>query len=154
MAGKRLYVDLDWDPSEMRDQVTDMDDRSDEFKPVFRKMRNYFERRWSNNFLSHGLEVGGWKPLDAEYAAWKSAHFPGAPPMIRSGSLFQSIRDLRGAPNEINKSNATFGTNVKYAKFHQYGTTKMAKREIVFEPVEFRREWGDKIAKYIVDGQV
>jgi len=150
----KIHIDLDWDPTDMRDQVTDMDDRSDEFKPIFRKMQRYFENEWSENIMANGLKVGGWKPLDAEYAAWKSKHVPGAPPMIRSGSLFSSLRDLRGAPNEINKTSATFGTNIKYAKFHQYGTTKMSKREIVYEPVEFRRDWGDKIARYIADGQV
>lgn len=154
MAPKKIYIDVDWDPSEMRDQVTDMDDRSDEFKPIFRRMREYFENRWSGNILANGLDAGGWKPLDAEYAAWKSVHFPGTPPMIQTGELFRSLKQLRGKPNEIDKRRAEFGTNIKYAKFHQYGTSKMPKREIIYEPVEFRRDWGDKIAKYIVDGQV
>jgi phage gpG-like protein len=151
---KLVHIDLDWDPSKMRDEVTDMDDRSNKFRPVFIRMREYFERHWSENFLANGLAVGGWRPLDAEYAAWKSTHIPGAPPMIRSGSLFNSIRSLRGAPNEIRRDSATFGTNIKYAKFHQYGTTKMPKREFIYEPVNFRRDWGDRIANYIKDGNV
>lgn len=153
MARKTLlHVDIDWDSQQVDDQVDDMDRRLDDMRPIFRKMREYFERNWSGNFLSNGLRVGGWQPLDAEYAAWKAQHFPGTPPLVRTGSLFNSIRSLRGAPNEINKKNATFGTNIKYAKFHQYGTTKMPKREFIFEPVEFRREWGDRIVKYVADG--
>lgn len=149
----RLLIDVDWDPSEMRDEVTDMDGRTNNFRPVFREMRKYFERNWAENFLANGLRVGGWAPLDAEYAAWKSANAPGAPPMIRTGTLFASIATLRGAPNEIDNKQATFGTNIKYAKFHQYGTSKMPKREFIYEPENFRREWGEKVAEYIRDGK-
>jgi hypothetical protein len=55
--------------------------------------------------------------------------------------------------NVIEEDTATFGTNVEYAKFHQYGTTKMAKRKIVFTPREFPRELGINMAKYIVLGE-
>ena len=151
MAGF-LTVDIDWDPSEMRDHVTDMDDRADNFRPVFRRMREYFEENWGENFLTNGLRVGGWAPLDAEYAAWKSRNYPGQPPMVASGSLFASLRNLRGPGSEIDRKSATFGTKIKYAKFHQYGTTKMPKREVIYEPTDFRDEWGEKIARYIRDG--
>lgn len=155
MARKKLvHIDLDLDLSDMRDYVTDMDDRAGNYKPVFRRMQEYFERNWEQNFLANGLRVGGWAPLDAEYAAWKASHVPGAPPMVRSGSLFNSIRSLRGQPNEIRDKSATFGTNIKYAKFHQYGTSKMPKREIIYEPESFRREWAEKAAEYIKDGNL
>jgi phage gpG-like protein len=55
--------------------------------------------------------------------------------------------------NVIEKDTATFGTNVEYAKFHQYGTTKMAKRKIVFTPREFPRELGINMVKYMVLGE-
>ena len=145
--------DVDWDDQDMQGQLKDMGDRAGDLKPVFRDMQRYFERHWSENFLSNGLAVGGWAPLDAEYAAWKAANVPDAQPMIRSGSLFNSVRNLRGVPNEIRDKSANFGTNIKYAKFHQYGTTKMPKREFIYEPSDFRKEWGEKIADYIADGQ-
>jgi len=151
MAGF-LTVDVDWDATEMRDEVTDMDDRTNNFRPVFVRMREYFEENWGENFLTNGLRVGGWAPLDAEYAAWKSRNYPGQPPMIASGSLFASLRNLRGPGNEIDRKSATFGTKIKYAKFHQYGTTKMPKREVIYEPTDFQDEWGEKIARYIRDG--
>jgi phage gpG-like protein len=70
--------------------------------------------------------------------------------MQQTGKLFRDLTSLNGAPNEINPTNATFGTKIEYAKFHQYGTTRMAKRQIVFEPPMFARELADKAAKHIV----
>jgi phage gpG-like protein len=57
------------------------------------------------------------------------------------------------AVNVISKDTATFGTNVEYAKFHQYGTTKMPARKIVFTPREFPRELGINMVKYITMGE-
>jgi phage gpG-like protein len=55
--------------------------------------------------------------------------------------------------NKIEKLSATFGTDVEYAKFHQYGTTKMPARKIVFEPAGFKRELNEKMVDYVVNGK-
>jgi len=48
----------------------------------------------------------------------------------------------------------TLGTKVEYAKFHQYGTTKMPKRKIIFEPAGFAEKYANDAADWVVDGQV
>jgi phage gpG-like protein len=99
--------------------------------------------------------VGGWAPLDRGYAAWKIANFPGAKKMNIDGKLFRSISNLEeSAVNKIEKTSATFGTEVKYAKFHQYGTSKMPARKIVFEPAGFSRDISDKMENFVVHGVV
>lgn len=150
----KIVVVATEDLEEVRDYLDDIKERTEDFRHVFRRMRDDLEDQWKKNFLTNGSLVGGWAPLDKEYAAWKSVHFPGATPMIRTGKLFRSLADLRGAPNEINKMSATFGTNIKYAEFHQYGTKNMAKREVVFEPFNFAQKWTDVAADYIMDGKV
>ena len=149
-----IVADIEWDDREAQQDNREMRYRADNFRPVFRAIRRQLQRDWKQNFLDNGLSSGGWAPLDAEYAAWKSVNFPGAPPMVQSGQLFRSIADLRGTPNEIGDKEATFGTGVKHAKFHQYGTTKMPKREIVYEPFNFDTEWSRKTAEYIATGDV
>jgi hypothetical protein len=47
---------------------------------------------------------------------------------------------------------ATFGTKVEYAKFHQYGTTKMPKRKVVYEPLGFASRLGEVAATYVCHG--
>lgn len=142
------------DLEEPQGYLKDIKDRTGDFRYIFEKMRDDLSDQWKRNFTTNGSLVGGWRPLDKEYGAWKSVHFPGAPPMIRTGRLFRSVSDLRGAPNEINKMSATFGTDIKYADFHQYGTKNMAKREIVFEPFGFAQKWSRAAADYIMDGKV
>lgn len=144
----KTFGDLD----ECINQVEDMIERSDDFRPVFREMREDLSSEWQRNFQTNGSLVGGWSPLDKEYGTWKSVNFPGAPPMVRSGKLFRSLTELRGKPNEINKNRAQFGTNLEYAKFHQYGTTKMPQRKLVFEPRGFAQKWGESLPKFIITG--
>jgi phage gpG-like protein len=141
-------VDLD----DCVDRVEGMRERDDKFRPIFREMKEELQDYWKKNFLQNGSLVGGWAPLDKEYGAWKSVHFPGAPPMVRSGELFNSIANLRGPANEMRDESARFGTSVKYAKFHQYGTSKMPKREIIFEPRDFGDRWSKRILEYIIEG--
>jgi len=150
----RIQFDTNFNEEALTDPLDDMYRRSRDLSPVFEKMRDDLEDLWSNNFLTNGLPSGGWKPLDAQYAAWKSVNFPGMPPMIRTGKLFSSLTNLRGRPNEIKKTRASFGTSVKYAKFHQYGTTKMPKREILFAPDVMRKRWQGYVKEYIRDGRI
>lgn len=134
----------------VKDFLDDMDRRSKNFKPVFRKAEEYLERANAANFTTLGLPVGGWKPLDAQYGAWKATNFPGMPPMRKSGELFQSLTNLNNSAKSVGLTTAEFGTKVEYAKFHQYGTNKMPKRKIVFEPPRFARDIGVEAAKHIV----
>lgn len=150
----KIVIKTTHDIDQVNNYVDEMRDRVEDFKPVFEEMKDYLSNAWQRNFETNGSSVGGWAPLDPEYGSWKSVHFPGAPPMIRSGELFRSLGSLRGRENEINERSAQFGTNIEYAKFHQYGTSKMPKREIIFEPDDFARKWGNALATYVIDNRV
>jgi len=131
-----------------------MERRSLDFKPVFRWAKRELGLMNAANFTSNGLPVGGWSPLSPAYSAWKSVNFPGRPTMIRSGKLFNSLRSLDGPVNSIGFTKATFGTDVEYAKFHQYGTTKMAKRKLVYEPAGFAQRLAILSARHVVNGSL
>ncbi len=64
----------------------------------------------------------------------------------------RSLTALFGPPNNVSGTEATFGTKVEYAKFHQYGTSKMPARKIVFEPVGFANDLAQKAARYVARG--
>jgi phage gpG-like protein len=150
----RLDIDIKYDDDDAQELVDDIKRRGKDFRPVFRKIRDDLRSAFAKNFTSNGLEVGGWQPLDPGYAAWKSVHFPGAPPMVRTGKMFQSLATLRGGNNEIDRHHARFGTSgINYAEFHQYGTSKMPKREIVFIPQGAERTWSKMAVEYLAGGQ-
>ena len=128
--------------------------RSQDFRPVFAWAKGYLKRANALNFTTSGLMVGGWDPLDARYAAWKGLRYPGKPILQQSGALFKSLSDLNGPENYMGFKRAEFGTSVEYAKFHQYGTSKMAKRQIVFEPPLFAKMLGMKAREHVVGNDI
>ena len=93
--------------------------------------------------------------MSPQYASWKAANVPGAPPMVRTGKLFRSVTELENSRvNVVADTRAEFGTDVEYAKFHQYGTTKMAKRKVVYEPMGFAKKTGEVAAVYVCHGNI
>lgn len=148
-----VSLDFEVDISAPMRDLKKMTDRADDQRPVLEHARDVLKLANERNFASNGLPVGGWAPLDAEYGSWKSANFPGAPPMVQTGRLFRELTSLRGPGNVIGQNTATFGTRLKYAKFHQYGTTKMAKRLIIFQPRGFADDLAEYSRRYIIDGE-
>jgi phage gpG-like protein len=134
-------------------RMNSMERRSKDFRPIFRWAKRELERANAENFARNGLPVGGWSPLKPRYAAWKATKFPGAPIMVASGKLFRELRSLNGPANSIRMKSATFGTDLEYAKFHQYGTTRMPKRKIVYEPKQFAERLAILAADYVSDGR-
>lgn len=124
-------------------RLADMQMRSAGFEPIFRYAREQLRKANAENFSTGGLPVGGWKPRTREYP-W--------PIMVKTGKLAKSLEGLFGPPNNIGAKSAEFGTKVEYAKFHQYGTTRMPSRKIVFEPRGFARDLASKAAGYVANG--
>ncbi len=125
--------------------------RIEHHKPSFGYAKERLKLANAGNFASNGLPVGGWKPLNPEYSSWKAVNFPGSGPMVQNGNLMSSLMKLTDrTANSTSDMSAEFGTSVEYARFHQYGTTKMPKRQIVYVPNEFPNDLASKMAKYIV----
>lgn len=140
-----IRVDIDCDAGDAIRMLTAMELRAKAFQPIFEYARLQLQLANSENFALGGLPSGSkWKPRTQPYP-W--------PLMKRTGTLMASLTSLFGPPNKIDATDATFGTTVEYAKFHQYGTTKMPKRKIVFEPRGFASDLGEKAAKYVAEGR-
>lgn len=149
----RVTVDIEIDTDKVEDRLDEMKKRVKKMKPVFYWARRELENRYAANFAANGLPSGGWSPLSPKYASWKSMNIPGAPIMVRTGKLFRSVTELENSRlSVITDSRAEFGTDVEYAKFHQYGTNKMAKRRVIFTPVGFTQDLAGVITKYITHG--
>lgn len=129
-----------------------MKKRANDMRPVLWRAKQWLRFANEENFRQAGLPSGGWSPLDPEYSAWKNLREPGAGTMIRTGRLFRSLTSLDAPPNKIDIMEATFGTKVEYAKFHQYGTTRMPKRKVVYEPLGFASRFGEVAATYVCHG--
>jgi len=142
-----MRIQIHVEKDEAIDALNNMEEAVKDLRPVFRKAEKELSDIYTKHFTTNG--GGRWKPLDAEYGAWKSANYPGRPTLVQSGNLFRTIRKF--SVREINRTSASFGTDAKVAKFHQYGTWSMAKREIIFEPPMFARKLAKDIAEHIED---
>lgn len=156
-AQKNLMIEIDITERGLASaagRLLAMQARSKVFTSVLIKAKQQIKAANAVNFASNGLPVGGWAPLTPEYAAWKMARFPGAPPMVISGKLFASLTGATDSYESMTNTSLTIGTSVEYAKFHQYGTTKMAKRKIVFEPPLFAKKLGADTLAWISRGEL
>jgi len=117
--------------------------------PLWPVWKEYVATMNAANFSSSGLPVGGWSPYDAEYAAIAGPK----PDLVRTGVLSFSLTSGLLVDNVDNDS-VEFGTRVEYAKFHQYGTTKMPARKIVFEPQGAAKFFGGLVGRWVARERV
>lgn len=103
-------------------------------------------------FATQGAIYGGWAPLSPRYSAWKLIHIGPRPIMVSSGDLLASLSGVPMGVSDIDSHSARFGTNVRYARYHQSGTRKMPRRQIVGLPPGVTAGWGRIIGSYVVDG--
>lgn len=94
------------------------------------------------NLLQRGKLAGGWAPLSPEYQRQKTADYKAGrikynKIMFRTGRLAASLMD-KTSPEAINKIEATspvkrlsVGTAVPYAIWHEVGTRRMPRRQLV-----------------------
>jgi phage gpG-like protein len=148
-----MRVKVTSDANGVQKKLAAMAVRAQTMLPLYPKAKQYIRAANVSNFASNGLPVGGWDPLSPGYSSWKMSKFPGAPTMVRSGRLFNSLATLNGAENRSSATEFEFGTTVSYAKFHQYGTEKMPKRAIVFVPRGFAKWMSSNLGTWIVDGR-
>lgn len=147
MIGTSVSVDT----KEVHALFADMRLRMLTYQDVWLKAQQYLRAAHASNFTGEGYMVGGWAPLQPQTAAWKAKE--GYPPLtlMRTGELFRSVAMMSGPPNEIRPKSMQFGTNVDYAKFHQYGAPRahLPKRQIIFEPPGFAQMLADSVADHI-----
>jgi phage gpG-like protein len=140
-----MDVNITVDASEVIRVIRGSRRRMRQYVAVFQGARKHLETAYGDNFASRGTPVGGWAP----YGAW-SAEAGQPARLVRTGRLLQSLTSLQGAPNDIGAKQATFGTNVPYAGFHQDGTREMPMRKVVFEPAGFAQYLADEVADHVL----
>ncbi len=96
-----------------------------------------------------------WKPLSEAYAIQKAKDFPGAPILVRYGTLKESmtIKGAKGNISIISKTSATFGTSVPYGIYHDSDKPRNSNlpRRNFSEPSDRRRAiWVEQVRKDII----
>jgi phage gpG-like protein len=99
--------------------------------PAYNAIANYQASEWKKQFASQGSQFGTpWAPLSPKYRAWKAAHFPGQPILVRTGRLRTSLTQRPLGIEEVSTKGLRLGTDVPYAQWHQRGTRVMPRRQL------------------------
>jgi len=117
--------------------------------PAVAIIKTQVQMMFAENFLTNGLPSGGWAPLSPAYGAWKALRYPGKPTMQATGRLFASLT-VGLSTDKIKNDSVEFGNKVRYSTWHQYGTTRMPMRRLVFERPGFAKAAGKVFAKISV----
>ena len=87
-------------------------------------------------FATSGARGGApWAPLSADYEEWKTAHFPGRPLLVQSGSMRRAL--LSKAAFRVTEDRLIYApesasaSHPEIAGFHQRGTEDMPLRKMV-----------------------
>ena len=144
MSGVKVQISVD--TSDARAALRRIKKRMGDYRPVFKLAKDYLEQANAENFATRGLRSGQkW----AAYGNWTPEVGQTAKLVGKTGNLMDSLVNLNGAANDMGRKSAKFGTDIKYAEFHQYGTRNMPARTIVFEPFEFSKTMARWVDNYI-----
>jgi phage gpG-like protein len=128
-------------------------DAADDATPAWEVLAKSFQLAQRKQFRSEGLYgSGGWAPLSPRYAAWKARHYPGAPILVRTGDLRDSLTQRPFGVEVIEPRYAVFGSDVDYGLFHQQGDGVPRRRPVEL-PESLRRRWVKIIQRFLVTGK-
>lgn len=119
-----------------------------DLEPLWELVKPVMASVEEDQFGSQGQ--GAWPGLAESTVEQKSRLGWPADPLVRTGNLKESLVDP-GRAAESGPRQMVYGTDVEYAIFHQSGTTKMPRREVIPDPfrVEDRRKVEAAMVTYV-----
>lgn len=142
---------------EMRKSIEAMRRRAQDVSPAWDALLEWFVAQNFRQFISAGARYHTpWKPLNPEYRERKVKQGHARDILIRTGRLAHSLT-LRPLGHEhITGREVSAGTNVPYAKFHQYGAPRAGlPARPLFDASQIRREQAatTAVANWIIGGE-
>lgn len=134
--------------------LTRMADDLDDLRPVWNKLADRFAQVERRQFDTEGgFGSGGWPALSPAYAAWKSANYPGAPILVRTGELRRGLTERPFGIEVIVPKSMTLGSGLEYGRYHQRGGDNLPQRRPVELPESERREWVRTVQRFVMTGR-
>ena len=135
--------------------VREMRERAQDVSPAWDALLTWFSEQNFEQWMGRGARYREpWAPLAPSTLAEKFRKGLPLHPLIRTGTLANSLSHRPLQVEHITGSEVTAGTDVKYAKFHQTGTRYMPRRTL-FSPDQIRKEQAatSSVANWIIKGE-
>jgi phage gpG-like protein len=123
--------------------LRELGERAADPRPAFDRIGNELRLAEAAWFESRG--AGSWAPLSGDTEAQKS----GQAPLVASGRLRASLTSRSAA--KTTGTELRYGTEVPYARFHEYGGRSLPKRPpLVPASPRLRRMMQDEVRRHVV----
>lgn len=141
--------------SELAQRFRDMRARAGDLSPAWGEFLNWWADTNVEHFASRGRRWrSNWKPLAPSTVASKRREGLLAEPLVASTALRGELTGRPLGMERIEASSVEAGTDIAYARFHQFGTRRMpARRLINATAVAAEGAAGSAVLTWIVDGQ-
>lgn len=155
-----VTITLEHNPAairELKKRIRGMRERSEDLSPAWEALLDWFADQNTQQFLTRGARYRDpWPPLAAATIAEKERLGYPLDPLVRTGRLRESLTRRPLAVELITPSRVSAGTDVDYAKHHQYGAPRAnLPRRALFVPGQIRAEQAatSAVANYIIRGE-
>ena len=133
---------------EIKETVSDLDDLLDDLSPIIREdVIPVVRERILRIFSSRGY--GRWAPLRPSTIRGKGHDLP----LVETRRLRRSLTNEQDpeAIIQVRRRSLTYGTEVPYARYHEFGTRRMPRRPF-FEPLIEDTEFQDQLVRAVDRG--
>jgi phage gpG-like protein len=137
----------------LADQLSGIARRASDWAPAFSVIIESWHRIEAKKFADEGP---GWQPLADSTITRKESGGYVMDILVRTLALQESLTST-GAPGSVNYMTPTsvfMGTDIPYAHFHQYGTSRMPARPVVSINIETVALWEQILNEYLLYGTV
>ena len=119
-------------------------------KPAFKQIGSYISMYNKKVFATNGAFGGKpWKPLKPDYMQWKVRSGYPKNILVRTGKLRRSYTSRPMNIEVYLKNKARYGTKIKYAGYHQSGTSNMPARPVLRDNKKMKEDIGKIVLNYL-----
>lgn len=110
-----------------------MAQRARDMRPAWLAVIAYLRIATAQQFASQGSRLGSaWQPLSEPYGTQKAKVFPGQPILRATDAMFKSLtEETENSITDVEPLAMEYGTKDRKAKYHQDGTPRMPRRQIL-----------------------
>lgn len=121
-----------------------------DLRPLWRQLYADFLNIEREQFNTEGARTGtAWEPLRPTYAAWKAANYPGQKILVATGAMRAQLTTGKGMLNTFYPLSMRLHPTDPKARYHQTGTSRMARRPVVWLTPSDRTRWMKMLHEYV-----
>ena len=120
----------------------------EDMTPVFERIASDIRDTVQSQFMTEGAAAGNpWAPLSPDYGAWKDAHYPGMPLLVRTGQMRHELLDPSAFM--VGKQSLRYEPVSDIVIYHQFGTRHMPRRKVLAITEARERSWDHYWAEWL-----